>query len=105
MSEGFQAALVNYDEGILSDDKVLAGALWRRFFDRNCTARQLEVMVKYVRQSVSKHFKSELSYYLVKRIAVGQRYSDYYYLIFVLFLAMQKISCFNNKITQSISIS
>lgn len=50
LSEEFQAALVNYDEGILSDDTVLAGALWRRILNRNCSARQLEGMVKYVRQ-------------------------------------------------------
>lgn len=52
LSEEFQAALVNYDEGILSDDTILAGALWRRLLNRKCTPQQLEGMVKYVRQNM-----------------------------------------------------
>ena len=53
LSEQFQAALVIYDEGILCDDIVLASAVWRRILSRHCDARQLEAMVKYVRQMVS----------------------------------------------------
>ncbi|XP_014278426.1 ubiquinol-cytochrome-c reductase complex assembly factor 1 isoform X2 [Halyomorpha halys] len=52
MSEEFQAALVTYDEGILSDDTVLASAVWRRILSRQCDVRQLEAMVKYVRQTI-----------------------------------------------------
>lgn len=52
MSEEFQAALVTYDEGILSDDTVLASAVWRRILSRECDVRQLEAMVKYVRQTM-----------------------------------------------------
>lgn len=54
LSEQFQAALITYDEGIMSDDKVLAGALWRRFFEMKCdNFEHLETMVKYVRKQVS----------------------------------------------------
>ncbi|KAK9505677.1 hypothetical protein O3M35_009672 [Rhynocoris fuscipes] len=54
LSEEFQAALVNYDEGLLSNDTVLAGAIWRRFLMRSqsCSAQDLEVMVKYIRKSM-----------------------------------------------------
>ncbi|XP_068148596.1 ubiquinol-cytochrome-c reductase complex assembly factor 1 [Drosophila tropicalis] len=51
LSEQFQAALIAYDEGIMSDDRVLACALWRRFFEMNCTDyTQIERLVKYVRK-------------------------------------------------------
>ncbi|KAH8305249.1 hypothetical protein KR018_006735 [Drosophila ironensis] len=51
LSEQFQAALIAYDEGIMSDDRVLAAALWRRFFEMNCEDyAQIERLVKYVRQ-------------------------------------------------------
>lgn len=53
LSEQFQAALITYDEGIMFDDKMLAGALWRRFFNTKCdNYEHLEIMVKYVRQQV-----------------------------------------------------
>lgn len=52
LSEQFQATLINYDEGIMSDDKILASALWRRFFDMKVEDySKLEKLVKYVRQS------------------------------------------------------
>ncbi|PSN33257.1 Ubiquinol-cytochrome-c reductase complex assembly factor 1 [Blattella germanica] len=53
MSEQFQAALISYDEGLLRDDKVLAGALWRRFFQRNCNEPEhIERLIHYIRQQV-----------------------------------------------------
>ncbi|KAM8797940.1 ubiquinol-cytochrome c reductase complex assembly factor 1 [Eudromia elegans] len=53
MVENFYAALFGYDEGILSDDHVLAAALWRNLFNRNCEdPRQLELLVEYVRKQV-----------------------------------------------------
>ncbi|XP_014241906.1 ubiquinol-cytochrome-c reductase complex assembly factor 1 [Cimex lectularius] len=53
LNEEFQAALVSYDEGLLGEDRVLANALWRRFFDRSCdNVVLLEAMVKYVRQTM-----------------------------------------------------
>lgn len=52
LSEQFQATLINYDEGLQSDDKILASALWRRFFDMNCDDyTKLEKLVIYVRKA------------------------------------------------------
>ncbi|XP_049856757.1 ubiquinol-cytochrome-c reductase complex assembly factor 1-like [Schistocerca gregaria] len=53
MSEQFQAAIMGYDEGLLSDDKVLAGAVWRRFFERNCNNPEaVECLVRYIRKQI-----------------------------------------------------
>ncbi|KAH8371491.1 hypothetical protein KR093_007705 [Drosophila rubida] len=54
LSEQFQAALIAYDEGIMSDDKVLACALWRRFFEMECdNYAHIERLVKYVRMQTA----------------------------------------------------
>jgi len=54
LSQQFTAAIVGYDEGIMSDDKVLAGALWRRIFQCECNnPEHLEQLVLYVRKSVN----------------------------------------------------
>uniref|UniRef100_W8BKM6 Ubiquinol-cytochrome c reductase complex chaperone CBP3 n=1 Tax=Ceratitis capitata TaxID=7213 RepID=W8BKM6_CERCA len=54
LSEQFQAALIAYDEGIMSEDRVLSGALWRRFFAMNCDdIVKIEHLVKYVREQIS----------------------------------------------------
>lgn len=51
LAEQFQAALIIYDEGLMSDDKILASALWRRFFEMKCEDySKLEKLVKYVRR-------------------------------------------------------
>nr|XP_033770435.1 ubiquinol-cytochrome-c reductase complex assembly factor 1 isoform X1 [Geotrypetes seraphini] len=53
MMENFYAAVFGYDEGILSDDRVLAGALWRNLFNKQCEdPRHLEFMVEYVRKQM-----------------------------------------------------
>lgn len=53
LSQQFQAALITYDEGIANDDIVLAGAIWRRFFEMDCDDyEQLEQMVQYVRKQI-----------------------------------------------------
>nr|XP_020467873.1 ubiquinol-cytochrome-c reductase complex assembly factor 1 [Monopterus albus] len=53
MTETFYASIFGYDEGILSDDCVLAAALWRNLFCRQCEdPRQLELMVEYVRKQM-----------------------------------------------------
>ncbi|KAL2296746.1 hypothetical protein Nmel_014792 [Mimus melanotis] len=40
-------------QGILCDDHVLAAALWRNLFNRNCDdPRHLELLVEYVRKQV-----------------------------------------------------
>lgn len=55
LSHQFQAALINYDEGLLADDQALAGALWRRFFlkEEACDLEKIELLVKYVRAQMS----------------------------------------------------
>lgn len=54
ISEQFNAALIGYDEGIQSDDKVLAAALWRRFFYLECNnPEHIETLIIYVRKQVS----------------------------------------------------
>lgn len=53
MTQNFYAAIFGYDEGILSDDRVLAASLWRHFFSKQCEdPRQLELMVEYVRKQM-----------------------------------------------------
>ncbi|XP_072757185.1 ubiquinol-cytochrome-c reductase complex assembly factor 1 [Anoplolepis gracilipes] len=53
LSEQFHAALIGYDEGIQSDDKVLAGALWRRFFHLECNnPEHVETLIIYVRKQI-----------------------------------------------------
>uniref|UniRef100_A0AAQ6AE28 Ubiquinol-cytochrome c chaperone domain-containing protein n=1 Tax=Amphiprion ocellaris TaxID=80972 RepID=A0AAQ6AE28_AMPOC len=53
MTETFYAAIFGYDEGIMSDDCVLAAALWRNLFSRQCEdPKQLELMVEYVRKQM-----------------------------------------------------
>lgn len=52
LAEQFQATLINYDEGLMSDDKILANALWRRFFEMKVEDySKLERLVKYVRKT------------------------------------------------------
>lgn len=53
MTNNFYAAILGYDEGILSDDRGLAAALWRAFFNQKCEdPRQLELLVEYVRKQM-----------------------------------------------------
>ncbi|XP_059046122.1 ubiquinol-cytochrome-c reductase complex assembly factor 1 [Achroia grisella] len=54
LSEQFQAALVAYDEG-LSDDRVLAAAIWRRFYSLSddAKAENVEKIVNFIRHQVS----------------------------------------------------
>ncbi|XP_018424153.1 PREDICTED: ubiquinol-cytochrome-c reductase complex assembly factor 1-like [Nanorana parkeri] len=52
-TEIFYASIFGYDEGIISDDRVLAAALWRNLFNIRCDdPRQLELMVEYVRKQM-----------------------------------------------------
>jgi len=52
LAEQFQATLINYDEGLMSDDMILASALWRRFFSMKCDDySKIEKLVKYVRKT------------------------------------------------------
>lgn len=54
LSEQLQAAFIAYDEGLQSDDTVLAGALWRRVYQQqDVDIEHLELLVKYIRKEVS----------------------------------------------------
>jgi len=72
LNEQFQASLLSYDEGLLGNDKILAGALWRRF-QRGKNPKNdeellkqiiaLEMLVIYVREQffeLSKMSKHQL---------------------------------------------
>uniref|UniRef100_A0A8C0DC13 Ubiquinol-cytochrome c reductase complex assembly factor 1 n=1 Tax=Balaenoptera musculus TaxID=9771 RepID=A0A8C0DC13_BALMU len=53
MTNNFYVAILGYDEGVLSDDRGLAAALWRTFFNQKCEdPRQLELLVEYVRKQI-----------------------------------------------------
>lgn len=53
LSEQFQAALIAYDEGLQSDDKILAAALWRRMYQqKDVDFDILEDLVEYVRKQI-----------------------------------------------------
>lgn len=52
----FQASLFAYDEGLLSSDQVLAGAIWRNLMlQQDFDPRQLEMIVDYIRENIA-HF-------------------------------------------------
>lgn len=54
LGEQFKAALIGYDEGLLTDDKVLAGMIWRRIFQKQCVKPvHIEALVKYIHEQVS----------------------------------------------------
>ncbi|KAJ8941459.1 hypothetical protein NQ318_016899 [Aromia moschata] len=54
LSEQLQAALIAYDEGLQTDDMVLASALWRRFYQfEGVDLDHLEKLVKYVRKQIT----------------------------------------------------
>lgn len=53
IAEQFQAALFSYDEGALGDDMLLAGALWRTFFEMKLSnLEHLETLVEYIRKQL-----------------------------------------------------
>lgn len=72
LSEQFQYAIISYDEG-LSDDKLMASALWKRFFESNCDDYEhIELLIKYIRCNVSvdrsygkKNDKSKRRWFLI----------------------------------------
>ncbi|XKL68680.1 hypothetical protein PGB90_006449 [Kerria lacca] len=71
----FEAAFYGYDEGIQSNDMVLAAVIWRRFFGFHCEdAEKIERLVKYIRVQKLQHnniiqllevFKKKKRFYLV----------------------------------------
>lgn len=53
LSLQFQFALTAYDEGLLSDDIVLANALWQRVLNSDCDdITKIDALVHYVRKTV-----------------------------------------------------
>ncbi|CAL1288960.1 unnamed protein product [Larinioides sclopetarius] len=53
ISDQFRASQIAYDEGVLSNDTVLASAVWRTIFGfRNMDPRVLETMVFYIRKQI-----------------------------------------------------
>ncbi|XP_023015782.1 ubiquinol-cytochrome c reductase complex assembly factor 1 [Leptinotarsa decemlineata] len=53
LSEQLQAALISYDEGLQSNDTVLAGALWRRLYQMGPVhLHNLDKLVEYVRKQI-----------------------------------------------------
>ncbi|XP_057371944.1 ubiquinol-cytochrome-c reductase complex assembly factor 1-like [Daphnia carinata] len=50
----FQASLFAYDEGLLSSDQVLAGAIWRNLMlQQDFDPRHLDILVDYVRENIA----------------------------------------------------
>lgn len=55
LSQQFQAAIIGYDEGLLANDTVLAGAVWRTFLQQDCSdPENVECLVHYIRKQVRK---------------------------------------------------
>lgn len=53
LCDQFKYTLLLYDEALLSDDTVLANALWQRVFNADCNDWQrIELLVRYVRNTV-----------------------------------------------------
>ncbi len=49
----FKCSMLYFFKGLLDDDRVLAGVLWRQFLQYECEdAVQLKKLVHYVRQQV-----------------------------------------------------
>jgi len=52
-NQNYLGSIIAYDEGITSNDQILAAALLRNFFIFNTKATHLATMVQYVRKEVS----------------------------------------------------
>ncbi|XP_018332091.1 ubiquinol-cytochrome-c reductase complex assembly factor 1 [Agrilus planipennis] len=53
LSEQFLAALIAYDEGLLSDDTTLAAAVWRRIYQlQKANPENIEYIVKFIRRQM-----------------------------------------------------
>jgi len=51
MLENFLGTTLSLDEGLIKDDMVMSGALWRNFFNKECDATGLAAYVKYIREN------------------------------------------------------
>lgn len=53
----FNACIIAYDEGLTGDDRILADAIWRRFFhSEGNDPEKVEKLVHYVRKQVNIFF-------------------------------------------------
>lgn len=58
LSDQIRGAIIGYDEGWLTNDKVLASMVWRRIFNKACDdPEKIELVVKYIRKQVIKKKK------------------------------------------------
>lgn len=61
LSDQIRGAIIGYDEGWLTNDKVLASMVWRRIFNKECDDPQkIELVVKYIRKQVIKKMYTHL---------------------------------------------
>lgn len=80
LSEQFNAALIAYDEGLQSDDVVLAGAFWRRLYQQGEVAPEhLDHLVKYVRRQVKLNYICFFNLFRVKATMVNSVVKVYLY--------------------------
>lgn len=69
LSDYFNFAIIAYDEGLTTDDKQLASALWTRFFLSNCdNYEHIELLVKYIRINVNWFTKFEWDIQLISNL-------------------------------------
>lgn len=53
LSAQFNFYVICYDEGLTGDDKILASAVWRRFFNsEGNNPEKIEKLVHYIRKQV-----------------------------------------------------
>ena len=53
MNEQLRFAIFSLDEGLLGDDRDLAAAVWRIFYEQDCDdPAKVEKLVKYIRKQV-----------------------------------------------------
>lgn len=61
LNQQFQYSLIALDEGLLTDDKTLASAVWKRIFEADCEDyRLIELLIVYIRKTVSKLYRRML---------------------------------------------
>ncbi|MPC53338.1 Ubiquinol-cytochrome-c reductase complex assembly factor 1 [Portunus trituberculatus] len=54
LGSSFQATIFAYDEGLMTNDCVLASALWRRLFSKECSdPERLECCINFIRRQMA----------------------------------------------------
>lgn len=73
----FKAALMSLDEGLLTDDKTLAAAIWRVVYARNCDdPRLLEKIVQYSRTQIDHLMETDREIFLTNGKAFEWAYYE-----------------------------